>query len=116
MRTLSDMLVKRAIDLFEEGNWKVRKVLAVNPNDQHRTLAECDCNGREITLYPRVIGHADPPLGRSFLHEILGHLLLQYGGTDLEEQEVEWWERRVWRNMSQTMRERLLRLIDAPGT
>lgn len=111
-KTFATELVCRSLDVFLQDSWTLRRCLTVNPDDPNRALATCDVDRRIITIYPKLIGRGDDPLAKSLIHELVGHLLLQYGGSLDDEKAVGWWERSIWRNLPSDLKDRLRRMVD----
>jgi len=106
------MLVHRALQVFEEGEWKLRKVMTTKVNDPHRTLGECIPAENTIRIFPKLWGEKDPPLAKTLIHELVGHMLLGYGGSDVDEKDCTWFEMEIWRHLDQDAKEKLTRMVE----
>jgi len=98
--------------VFEENGWKLKKVMTAKVNSPHRTLGECIPAEETIRIYPKLWGEGDPPIAKTLVHELVGHLLLGYAGSEKEEKDVEWWERNIWAHLDQGMKDKLTRMIE----
>jgi hypothetical protein len=113
-RTLAVALFDLCIFRAHREGWTISKSMIAKPSVKGRTLAEADFAKLTIIIHPKVIGQADPPLERSFLHELIhvGLNLSEPWADGKKDGYVYWIEAHLWRYMTAECKAKLTAMIE----